>query len=213
MEEKKTYKNGLWTPWGQVICFDHIENQELPVPLSAEDWKSATMPRELSEKNAVTCCDSCKAEVQVARNIANEHNLVQILRDRGIDAYMAQTGGMNSACAIAVPETEHAEDEVGVPDEILVVYDSYGTDHYVLGIYSDCSPAEVDEAEMEFETLEDLLAWIDANPDKMAHLEEAKAPPDYGKQFEEALKNAKAKATEKIAGREPKPPPKKGLER
>ena len=209
MDEKKTYKEGLWTPWAQVICFDHINNQDLPAPLSSEEWEQVNTPQELSEKHGVTCCDRCGEEVQIDKNIANEHNLVKILREEhGVDAYMAQTGGMCSACAIAVPEVEHGEDEVGVPDEILVVYDPYGTDHYVLGIYSDCSPAEVEEAEMEFETLEDLLAWIDANPDKMAHLESA----SHEKPLDEAVKDAKEKAGERNAGRQSKPP-KKDLDR
>lgn len=84
------YEFGIWTPWAKVICFDCDTSGKFRKPI----------PQSLEETNALTRCDHCDKMIQVTTGIAKEHNLALALQEAGLDAHMAQTGGMCSAVGV-----------------------------------------------------------------------------------------------------------------
>lgn len=111
-EPKEEVKPGIWTPKAKVICYEchgpTFKNRDFDPEtrtfsdktLSQEEWEKVISETEVKEGYIVTLCDDCGEEIQVDESVAAEHNLVLRLKEAGIDAAMAQTGGMNSACEI-----------------------------------------------------------------------------------------------------------------
>lgn len=89
--ENIKYEKGIWTPFARVLCPKCHGN------LNEEHCN----PMELEEGNEITTCNKCGKEIQTYNSVANENNLVNRLKELGINAYMCQNGGMNSACEIA----------------------------------------------------------------------------------------------------------------
>lgn len=131
-------KQGIWTPWAMILCygchgfdFPRIEKvddgsyKQVTHTISEFEQKRVMKDLPLEDGQAITKCDKCGCEVRLARSIAVEHNLALRLREFGVDSYMAQTGGMNSACSVARKWPEPVSDEVADP-EYLIMYDLDG---------------------------------------------------------------------------------------
>ena len=134
-------------------------------------------------------------------SVAYEHNLVRALQEQGIDAVMAQTGGMMSAACIPVSETERGEGGPDAPYEILITYDDSGDSLYWMGVYdSELSGAEVEWGNQSFRNQDEVLDWMKANRDKVA----VREPLMEEKTLDELVNEAKKKAAEKNVGHEGK---------
>lgn len=126
-------KEGVWTPHGIVTCVI-CHGPEFPhktFEVDSEEWEYFKHPSELREGKAVTLCHYCKDEIQVYETVAREHNMVLRLQQAGVDATMAQTGGMNSAGEIPATYDSYylfTWDFVGNDKWWLVLYDSEGED-------------------------------------------------------------------------------------
>lgn len=208
-------KEGLWTPWAQVICREcHTKNTsaEQKGAVSQEEREKAARPIELKEGNAVTFCDDCGDPVQVDEEVAVEHNLVRTLRERGIEATMDQTGGMCSACGVAL--SEEAKNDPGIkdprdrPDYMLITYDDGGDGLYWMGTYTQFTEtAEIPWANRCFGSEEEVLQWMDENRDKVAKLESPeKTAEDRPSPLDSLKAEAKNRAAEKNADRSEQPP-------
>lgn len=95
---------GVWTPWAEVLCVACHDARpgvrRLPISFQVR----ADQPVEqLPHDHATTPCDGCGRLIVVPGNVAREHNLVLALRSQGIQAYLAQTGGMHSAAVVPLP--------------------------------------------------------------------------------------------------------------
>ena len=119
-------KQGIWTPWAQILCPEHIGWENIPSAPSNEEWQEWVTPAALKEGNAVTFCDSCGDVVQLNQSEAVEHTLVYELRAAGFDAFMAQTGGMNSACMVNIADETKTGDEIEGPAQMYICYDLFG---------------------------------------------------------------------------------------
>ena len=198
MTEKESVEllNGVWTPWAQVLCHGCHGNQG-PRALEDEQFQKMLEPRPLQPGNAQTFCDGCGADVQVSRGLAAEHNLVRELREQGIDAAMAQTGGMMSACGIEVaPELRqgNGEDDPSLM-EVLITNNDMGQGEYNIGVYdNDLAMPEVSWGQVTIPDLEGVRAWITQNRDKLATIE----APEKDRPLDELVKEAKEKAAEKL---------------
>jgi hypothetical protein len=112
-------KPGIWMPSAAVVCYechgpvfprrgyDPTTGEFFDKRLDDEEFERLTSPSELKENNSLTNCDWCGDTIQIGDSIAAEHNMTRRLIEFGIDASMAQTGGMNSACEIAVDEDRY----------------------------------------------------------------------------------------------------------
>lgn len=110
-------KQGLWTPWSKVLCYDchgpkfaskTLDETALAI-VNDED-------QPLDEEHAVTTCELCGCEVQVRDDVAYERNIVASMLKAGIQAEMWQTGGMCAAAAILCENDEY----------IMVTWDADG---------------------------------------------------------------------------------------
>lgn len=213
------YKQALWTPWARVVCPEHIGRENIPSEPSDEKWQKWITPAPLEEGNAVTFCDNCGDPVQLEQNVAEEHTLAYELRAMGFDAFMAQTGGMNSACMVNISEEMKTGNEIEDPDQMYICCEPVGDKWFFVEVLSEEGiPAEVDWSEMSFPDKESLMAWVGDNAEKLAPLE-----PDGGKTREQLMQEAKDKlsvlrpdkgksldalikeAREKVAARTPDP--------
>lgn len=194
--ERAEFLSGIWTPWAQVLCHE-CHGNEGPRALEDEQYQKMLEPRPLQPGNAQTFCDGCGADVQVSRGLAAEHNLVRELRDQGIEAAMAQTGGMMSACSIEVaPELRvgNGGDDPGLL-EVLITNNDMGQGEYNVGVYdNDLAMPEVSWGQVTIPDLEGVRAWISQNRDKLATID----VPDKDKSLDELMKEAKEKTAEKL---------------
>lgn len=140
-------KPGIWMPTAAVVCYEchgpvfprtgyNPDTREFyDKQLDEYEFERLSSALEVKEGNALTFCDRCGDTIQVGDSIAAEHNMARRLREHGLDASMAQTGGMNSACEIAVSEDRY----------YLATYNWDGDDQWYLVEYEDLSPVD-DEA-------------------------------------------------------------------
>ena len=94
--------------------------------------------------------------------VAKVDNLVKPLNALGFDACMVQTGGIYSACSI------YFEDSSNDIEELLITYQwYYGGASYCIEAY-DCEGdiVESDWSNIEFETQDELIAWLCSNRNK-----------------------------------------------
>lgn len=182
-------KQGIWTLWAQILCPEHIGWENIPSAPSNEEWQEWVTPAALKEGNAVTFCDSCGDVVQLNQSEAVEHTLVYELRAAGFDAFMAQTGGMNSACMVNIADETKTGDEIEGPAQMYICYDLFGGGESYVEVQSEEGlVADVDWSEMSFPDKESLMAWINDNAEKLAPLE-----PDARKTVDELIQGAKEK--------------------
>lgn len=111
-------KSGIWTPWARVVCYEchgpTFKNRDYDPEtgswhdrtLTEEQWEQVRTELEVDEGKRITSCDKCGQKIQVDDSIAAEHNMASRLKEAGIDASMAQTGGMCSACEINVADDD-----------------------------------------------------------------------------------------------------------
>lgn len=110
--ENQKIPYGIWTPSAQVLCYDCHGRKFVGVDfnpesekfenriLSEEDFNKAKEEVELEGGNEITQCVKCGAFIQLEQATAKENNLSLKLKSKGVNAYMSQTGGMNSAVEI-----------------------------------------------------------------------------------------------------------------
>ena len=210
--KKDKVRMGVWTPWAQCLCFDCHTNEKLPRPKTEEEWRRITQPQDLKHINAVTFCDSCGINIQLNKSVAYEHNLVAALQERGVDAVIAQTGGMHSAASIATSDQVYGQ---GGPDkacDVYVTYDFDGDGKYWLGVYDDEGGiVEVDWAQQSFDTQDEVLNWVYENQEKLRKLEvqEELHEPTEERPLEDLTQEAKEKAAERNADRSDAAEPRK----
>jgi len=95
---------GVWTPWAEVLCVACHDARPGAKRLPMSFQVRADQPVEqLPHDHATTPCDGCGQLIVVPGNVAREHNLVLALKSQGIQAYLAQTGGMHSAAVVPLP--------------------------------------------------------------------------------------------------------------
>ena len=141
-------KDGVWTPWAEVICRDCSSNNREEL----EDYYAVA---ELIKHCATTFCDKCGAEIQVCECVAYEHNLVATLKSLGFNAYMMQTGGMCSACCVDISNSKNNIDFV------MICYNLNGNDKYLAEIYDNDGDIIYDGCDyMEFGTITELIDWL-----------------------------------------------------
>ena len=105
--KNKKYPLGIWTPSARVYCYDCCGYQS-NMRTSKEEFNSRKNNMyTVDEEKEVTFCDNCRKEILVYEEVALEHNLVNKLRLKGIDACMYQSGGMCSACWIDLKDNGH----------------------------------------------------------------------------------------------------------
>lgn len=139
------YYVGTFTRNANVICRDCANGAKF----------------ELHPDGAVTTCDRCGAQIQVTKNVAKEHNLIEPLNALGFDAHMEQTGGMCSACCIYFKDSDN---DIA---ELLVTYQLYDGGFYCIEAYGyDGYIVETDWDNIKFKTQEELIAWFCSNRDK-----------------------------------------------
>ena len=114
-------KDGIWTPWAEVLCYECHGNvfrgvnygrvantfRDRVIDPHSEKWKQAVSEIDVQDGNGITTCDQCTCLIQIYESIAGEHNLAIALQKEGIDASMWQTGGMNSACGVNKTDDGH----------------------------------------------------------------------------------------------------------
>ena len=213
------YKQGLWTPWARVLCPEDIGRENIPSAPSDEKWRQWATPAPVGENNAVTFCDGCGNPVQLEQNVAEEHTLVYELRAMGLDAFMAQTGGMNSACMVNISDEMKTGNEIEDPDQMYICCEPAGDKRFFVEVLSEEGiVAEVDWSEMSFSDKGRLMAWISENSEKLAPLEPTEEKTK-GQLMQEAkdklsalhpeekrsLDDLIAEAKEKAAGHTPDP--------
>lgn len=187
-------KVGIWTPWAKVICEDcHTKNVEAKRQdaIEQDDRTNASRPIELREGNAITFCDDCGDPIQVRKDVAYEHNLVQVLQERGIEATMDQTGGMCSACGVALSEAAKNDPSIkdprDMPDYMLITYDDMGDGLYWMGTYTEFTEtADVPWANRCFGSVDEVIQWMDENQEKIAKRE----APEKASQSDRAIPSA-----------------------
>lgn len=123
---KKEVAFGIWTPTANILCYEcHGKNFKNcsynketgkfeDKILSDEEFKKANTPGSIKENYAVTKCNKCSKDIQLYEEVAKENNLRMKLVDLGLDAYMWQTGGMNSAVGVHLPNE----------NELAIVFDN-----------------------------------------------------------------------------------------
>lgn len=188
-ENNGTFKQGIWTPWARIVCPEHIGQENIPSAPSDEMWQQWITPAAVEEGNAVTFCDNCGTLVQLSQSEAVEHTLTYELRAMGFDAFMAQTGGMSSACMVNISDEAKTGDAIEGPDQMYICYDLFGDQSFYVEVQSEEGiVAETEWSEMSFPNKESLMTWINENSEKLAPLE-----PEEGKTKEELMKEAKDK--------------------
>lgn len=148
------YEYGIWMPTAVVTCRDCHDTEVVWSGKKKFEGKAKKHP--LEERCAVTYCDYCGKDIQLDEAIAKEHNLVKRLQEQGLNAEMAQTGGMNSACEIYLGEPN----EHGWHDEwVGVAYGVIETDAYnVVKMYEDGDFDE--ESERSFTDENELVEYL-----------------------------------------------------
>lgn len=152
--------HGIWTPYAKILCYEchgdtfpHCKyNPETDKfedkVLDSEKFIKMSTPEAIEEGKAVTTCNNCNKPVQIYESVAFENNLVNILKEEGINAYMSQTGGMNSAAEILTKDDGF----------IWITYDVCGDNEWLVGIYDE----EGDFSGEQYMThdLDELLEYI-----------------------------------------------------
>lgn len=107
---------GIWTPSAKILCqechgnvfpgvkYNEESDKFEDLVMSEEEFEKACSPKPLGKNNEITKCNKCNKEIQVYDSVAYENNLRLKLKDHGINASMAQTGGMNSAIEISTKD-------------------------------------------------------------------------------------------------------------
>ena len=166
MNSKTNLKNeikvplGIWTPNAQVLCYE-CHGDRFPYSkynsitekfedeiLSEEEFKDMKEPKPIKSGYGVTKCIKCRKDIQLREEVAYENSLTEVLKASNINAYMAQTGGMNSA--VEIPTKDNGF--------IWVTYDTCGEDEWLLGVYDE-EGDYLDESYMT-QDLEELLDYI-----------------------------------------------------
>ena len=128
---------GIWAPNAKILChechgnvfsrakYNEEEHKFEDLIMNEEEFEKACLPKPLDKNRAVTRCNKCNKEIQVYDFVAHENNLCMKLQEKGINAFMSQTGGMNSAV------------EINTKDEgfIWITYDISGEDEWYLAFY------------------------------------------------------------------------------
>lgn len=159
-------KLGIFTPKGQVLCYDCHGNDFPNTSYTDEEFEKFEESVHLRAGNYYTKCDKCRGFLQITDSVANEKNLEYELREMGYDAEFQQTGGMNSACILYIrdetvshPFDEEIEEEGIFPPMYYVTYNFDGdNEFYICGFdkYND----EIEGTEFSFETYEEILNYI-----------------------------------------------------
>lgn len=130
---------GIWTPSAEVLCYDCHGRKFVGVDfnpesgifenriLSEEDFNKAKEEVKLKEGNEMTQCVKCGAFIQLEKSTAKENNLALKLQSKGVNAYMSQTGGMNSAVEIR-------KEDRGF---VWITYDICDDEEWYLGSYDE----------------------------------------------------------------------------
>lgn len=146
------YLRGIFTPTGAIVC---------PVCFNADESiakRARTVEPIAHVPDPDECpgtCDHCGAVVLLPDDLSLEQAVVRDLQYHGLDASMAQTGGMNSAAELALPDgstlyATASEDEPGK----LAVY------RYRVEWPTDARLAEWYAAECR-----EPLGWLELAPD------------------------------------------------
>lgn len=152
-------RKGIWTPWAMVVCYNCHGNIFLDKTLTDEEMAMHNEPVDLKEGNRITFCDTCGKDVQVYDSVAEEHNLVKELLTMGYDAYLEQTGGMNSACVLNIDHDETINDELGEVDPVYyLTYNFDGHNKYWLTLVD--KDGESDGLLADTYTLGEMMAII-----------------------------------------------------
>lgn len=134
---EKLVLSGIWTPSARVICYkchgkvfpnakyNKTTKKTEDLILTEEQFQKACTPQPLEENYEITVCEQCGKEIQVFYDIAYENNFCNRLRENNINAYMYQTGGMNSAIWIRTKDEGYA----------LIVYDITGDEDWLMDFY------------------------------------------------------------------------------
>lgn len=164
-------KLGIWTPWAQVICYE-CHGFTFPKTISDGEHGFKTVERTISEfeqkrnttllpleeNQAITFCDKCGQAIRTYDSVANEHNLVKALRDLGIDAYMEQTGGMNSACSVYKNFIGPFEKD-SYPPFFMATFNIDGDNKWYIGSYDELGEWLEDDV-ASFDNERDVINWF-----------------------------------------------------
>lgn len=154
--------NGIWMPSAAVLCYE-CHGNEFPNwklidgklnncsrQLSEDEWSYSTTPHKLADGNGITQCDKCWRDVQVMDSVALEHNIVLALKERGIEAVMEQTGGMNSAAYVEMNNYTFNAKTGEESNYLMVTYNTDGDETFMVGHYG------INEEQLSFYTSDDM---------------------------------------------------------
>jgi hypothetical protein len=130
----------------------------IEIELSEFEQKRCTTPLPIEEGKRITFCDKCGQDIQVYDTVAVEHNLVKKLRDFGIDAFMEQTGGMNSACCVYKKYMGPLEKDT-YPPYFMATFNWDGDDVWYIGSYDELGDW-VEEEGVSFDNEKDIVNWF-----------------------------------------------------
>lgn len=151
---------GIWTPNAKVLCYE-CHGKRFPhskynsetgkfedVVLNEEEFKDMDTGKFVIAGYAVTKCNQCQKDIQLQEEVAYENSLAETLKEAGLNAYMAQTGGMNSAVEILTKNNGF----------MWITYNTCGEDEWLLDLYDE-EGDYLDESYMTHD-LEELLDYI-----------------------------------------------------
>lgn len=110
---------GVFTPEAGVLCYSCSDISDMELKMVVYPVNE---PIELIKGYEYTTCDKCSTVIQVGDWLAAEHILTGLLRQRGIDANLWQTGGMNHCVGI---KARHLDNSF-----IISYHDRYGVGYY-----------------------------------------------------------------------------------
>lgn len=104
---KLKLRTSVWTPYGMVLCYKchgpefnrGFGEQRI---LTVEEMAWHEEQREVFDGQHMTTCNKCNRAIQAYDEVAEENNLAEAIKRRGIRAHLTQTGGMNSACEVPI---------------------------------------------------------------------------------------------------------------
>jgi hypothetical protein len=98
-------REGIWTPWASVLCLNCHGRGEGYTRIVDAAWARKDVDLDAApEGEGLTVCDTCGITIAVSETVAVEHELVLRLKKLGVNASMAQTGGMCSATEVDLSE-------------------------------------------------------------------------------------------------------------
>lgn len=165
----KQYPNGVFTPQGDVLCYechgnvfknviyDSVSNsmQDRVYNVDSKEWKALIEAQPLIPyKTAVTTCNRCEKRIQLDRFTAKVNNEAKEIRQLGIlNAKVWQTGGMNCAIGFDVNPSIH----------VLIIDCNDGErEYYYVGTFDD-EGEETKEVNKMFDDFEEVKEYIRAN--------------------------------------------------